>query len=104
MKSRAQSRTEELIRKLEQVQLSPVEVIQRALAMAEDKGDYKEMSQVSLNMLPYIAPKLQASEVMSESTVTSMSGELSADEMRAELSRIRAARALREKQDDADRA
>jgi len=88
MKSPSRSRTDELIRKLEQVQLSPLEVIQRAIAMAEDKQDYKHMTEAALSVLPYMAPKLQATEVVSESTVTSRNIDMTLDELDAELKKL----------------
>jgi len=88
MKSRSQSRTEEFIRKLEQVQLSPLEVLQRSIAMAEHKEDYKHMSEVALSVLPYMAPKLQATENTSESTVTSRNVDMTLDELEEELRKI----------------
>lgn len=88
MKSKARSRTDALIAKLEAVKLSPVEVIQRALAMAEANGDYKNMSEVSLSVLPYMAPKLQASEVTVDSTSTNRNVDMSLDELDEELKRL----------------
>lgn len=88
MKSRAQTRTEDLIKKLEQVQLSPLEVLQRAIAMAEHKEDYKHMTEAALSILPYMAPKLQASEVISESNVTSRTVEMTADELDEEIRKL----------------
>lgn len=88
MKSRAQTRTEDLIKKLEQVGLSPLEVLQRSIAMAEHKEDYKHMSEVALSVLPYMAPKLQATEVVSESTTTNRNVDMSLDELEEELRKI----------------
>lgn len=88
MKSRAQTRTEELIRKLEQVQLSPLEVLQRSIAMAEDKGDYKHMTEAALSVLPYMAPKLQATEVVSESTTINKNVDMTLDELDEELRKL----------------
>ena len=88
MKSRAQTRTDSLLAKLEAVKLSPLEVLQRALAMAESNGDYKNMSEVALSVLPYMAPKLQATEVVSESTTTNRNVDMSLDELEEELRKI----------------
>lgn len=88
MKSRAQTRTEDFIRKLEQVKLSPLEVLQRSIAMAEQKEDYKHMTEAALSVLPYMAPKLQATEVVSESTSVSKNVDMTLDELEAELAKL----------------
>lgn len=88
MKSRAQTRTEEFIKKLEAVQLSPLEVLQRSIAMAEHKEDYKHMTEAALSILPYMAPKLQATEVVSESNSTNRNVDMSLDELEAELKHL----------------
>lgn len=88
MKSRSQTRTEEFIKKLEAVCLSPLEVLQRSIAMAEHNEDYKHMTEAALSILPYMAPKLQATEVVSESTSINRNVDMSLDELEAELRNI----------------
>lgn len=88
MKSRAQTRTEDFIKKLEAVKLSPLEVLQRSIAMAEHKEDYKHMTEAALSILPYMAPKLQATEVVSESTSTNRNVDMSLDELEQELAKL----------------
>lgn len=88
MKSRPHSRTEDLIAKLEAVKLSPLEVLQRSIAMAEANSDYKHMTEAALSVLPYMAPKLQASEVTVESNSTTRNVDMTLDELDAELKRL----------------
>lgn len=88
MKSKARSRTEDLIAKLEAVKLSPLEVLQRSIAMAEANADYKHMSETALSILPYVAPTLKASEVVVESNNTNRNVDMTLDELDAELAHL----------------
>ncbi len=88
MKPKARSRTEDFIAKLEAVKLSPLEVLQRSIAMAEDKADYKHMSETALSLLPYMAPTLKASEVSIDSTSVNKNVDMNMDDLEAELARL----------------
>lgn len=88
MKPKARNRTEDFIAKLEAVKLSPLEVLQRSIAMAEASADYKHMSETALSLLPYMAPTLKASEVTVDSTSTNRNVDMTQEELDAELARL----------------
>lgn len=88
MNKKAQSRTDELIAKLAQINLSPIEVLSRSIAMAEDNNDYKHMSEVSLELMPYIAPKLKEAQVNFTADITARSCDMTPEELAAELKRL----------------
>lgn len=88
MKPKARNRTEDFIAKLEAVKLSPLEVLQRSIAMAESNADYKHMSETALSLLPYMAPTLKASEVTVDSTSINKNVDMDMEDLEKELARL----------------
>lgn len=58
--------TAELLASMNRIQLDPLEVIARALKLAEADSDYKTMIDGSLGIMPYIYPKLKESVVKAD--------------------------------------
>lgn len=75
-KSKGTTPTEKLLADLKRIGLNPVEVLNRAIILAEIDGNYKEMTTAALGMMPYIAPRLKETQINAEveSTVNGMNG------------------------------
>lgn len=58
--------TAELLASMNRIQLDPLEVIARALKLAEADSDYKTMIDGSLGIMPYMYPKLKESVVKAD--------------------------------------
>lgn len=58
--------TQELLDTLKRVKLDPIEVMSRAITLAETDGDYKEMMTGALGIMPYMYPKLKESVVKAD--------------------------------------
>ena len=58
--------TAELLASMNRIQLDPLEVIARALKLAEADSDYKTMIDGSLGLMPYVYPKLKESVVKAD--------------------------------------
>ena len=58
--------TEELLATMRRIQLDPLEVMQRAIILAEREDDYKAMMNGALGVMPYMYPKLKESVVKAD--------------------------------------
>ncbi|QIN98577.1 hypothetical protein birk_3 [Salmonella phage birk] len=58
--------TEELLATMRRIQLDPLEVMQRAIILAEREDDYKAMMDGALGVMPYMYPKLKESVVKAD--------------------------------------
>lgn len=58
--------TDELLVNLRRIQLDPVEVLSRAITLAETDSDYKVMVDASLGLMPYVYPKLKESVIKAD--------------------------------------
>ncbi|QTD79378.1 hypothetical protein fHyEco03_gp18 [Escherichia phage vB_EcoM_fHy-Eco03] len=58
--------TAELLASMNRIQLDPLEVIARAIKLAEADSDYKTMIDGSLGIMPYMYPKLKESVVKAD--------------------------------------
>ncbi|QDH45127.1 hypothetical protein [Salmonella phage SE13] len=58
--------TEELLATMRRIQLDPLEVMQRAITLAEREDDYKAMMDGALGVMPYMYPKLKESVVKAD--------------------------------------
>lgn len=58
--------TEELLATMRRIQLDPLEVMQRAVILAEREDDYKAMMDGALGVMPYMYPKLKESVVKAD--------------------------------------
>ncbi|HAZ7389427.1 TPA: hypothetical protein J7699_003769 [Escherichia coli] len=51
---------------MRRIQLDPLEVMQRAIILAEREDDYKAMMDGALGVMPYMYPKLKESVVKAD--------------------------------------
>ena len=51
--------TEELLATMRRIQLDPLEVMQRAIILAEREDDYKAMMDGALGVMPYMYPRAE---------------------------------------------
>lgn len=65
-KVKTRDSTAELLETLKRVKLDPIEVMSRAITLAETDGDYKEMMTGALGIMPYMYPKLKESVVKAD--------------------------------------
>ena len=63
---KARDATAELLASLNRIKLDPIEKLSRALNMAEADGDYKEMMNGALGLMPYVYPKLKESTIKAD--------------------------------------
>lgn len=75
-KAKQATPTEKLLADMKRVGLDPIEVIHRAIILAEIDGNYKEMIAGGLGVLPYIAPRLKETQMTAEveTTMNGMNG------------------------------
>ncbi|QEG07787.1 hypothetical protein [Salmonella phage SE4] len=58
--------TEELLSTMRRINLEPLEIMQRAIVLAEADSDYKAMMDGALGVMPYMYPKLKESVVKAD--------------------------------------
>lgn len=75
-KKQLQTPTEVLLEEMKRVELRPIDVLHRAIILAELDGNYKEMMTGALGIMPYIAPRLKETQINAEveTTMNGMNG------------------------------
>lgn len=68
--------TELLLEEMKRVDLRPIDVLNRAIILAEMDNNYKEMINAVSVILPYTAPRLKETQINAEveTTATGMNG------------------------------